>query len=139
MIKQTIVDFHLIIKSEQSEIAKVEAFIEYICKNLNVGDDTYGNILISLAEAANNAILHGNKLNPEKSATIDCKFDEQTRRLTFLITDEGNGFDYNKLPDPTAPENLDSPSGRGVFLMKQLSDLIIFSNNGTTVEMQFKI
>jgi serine/threonine-protein kinase RsbW len=127
------------VNSDPNEIAKVELFVEQICKDHKVGDDTFGNILISLTEAANNGIIHGNKSNKSKVVEISCAKDETTNRLVFMVKDEGKGFDYNALPDPTAPENLDRPCGRGVFLMMQLADLVIFSNNGATVELQFKV
>ena len=55
----------------------------------------------------------------------------------IMIEDEGIGFDFQNLPDPTSPENLDKPSGRGIFLMKHLSDEVNFSNNGSLVELSF--
>ena len=58
---------------------------------------------------------------------------------SLAIKDEGEGFDFNNLPDPTAPENLEKPTGRGVFLMKNLSDLVVFSDNGSVVEIHFKL
>ena len=127
------------IASEPQNIAQVESFIDDVCKQYNVGDESYGNILISLTEAANNAIIHGNKSNRNKDIEITADFDADRRKLTFFIKDSGNGFDYKSLPDPTAPENLDRPCGRGVFLMMQLADLVVFSDNGTTVEMQFRV
>jgi len=59
-------------------------------------------------------------------------------QISFTITDEGSGFDYMNLPDPTDPEHLEKPTGRGVFLMKHLADQIIFSDNGRVVELYFK-
>ena len=127
------------IASEPQNIAQVESFIDDVCKQYNVSEESYGNILISLTEAANNAIIHGNKSNRNKEIEIIADFDSERRKLTFFIKDSGNGFDYKSLPDPTAPENLDRPCGRGVFLMMQLADLVIFSDNGSTVEMQFSV
>ncbi|MBL7799387.1 MAG: ATP-binding protein [Chitinophagales bacterium] len=127
------------IASEPQNIAQVESFIDDVCKQYNVSEESYGNILISLTEAANNAIIHGNKSNRNKEIEIIADFDNERRKLTFFIKDSGNGFDYKSLPDPTAPENLDRPCGRGVFLMMQLADLVIFSDNGSTVEMQFRV
>lgn len=127
------------VNSDPNEIARVEQFVEQICKEHKVGDDTFGNILISLTEAANNGIIHGNKSNKNKLVEISCNKDEDTNRLVFIVKDEGKGFEYSQLPDPTAPENLDRPCGRGVFLMMQLADLVVFSNNGSTVELQFKV
>lgn len=127
------------IASEPQNIAQVESFIDDVCKQYNVSEESYGNILISLTEAANNAIIPGNKSNRNKEIEIIADFDSERRKLTFFITDSGTGFDYKSLPDPTAPENLDRPCGRGVFLMMQLADLVVFSDNGSTVEMQFRV
>lgn len=127
------------IASEPQNIAQVESFIDDVCKQYNVSEESYGNILISLTEAANNANIHGNKSNRNKEIEIIADFDSERRKLTFFIKDSGNGFDYKSLPDPTAPENLDRPCGRGVFLMMQLADLVVFSDNGSTVEMQFRV
>ena len=127
------------IASEPQNIAQVESFIDDVCKQYNVSEESYGNILISLTEAANNAIIHGNKSNRNKEIEIIADFDSERRKLTFFIKDSGNGFDYKSLPDPIVPENLDRPCGRGVFLMMQLADLVVFSDNGSTVEMQFRV
>lgn len=125
--------------SNPSNITIVEKFIDDLKNELNIGDDVYGNILISLTEAANNAMIHGNKCNENKEVTIDYELDGRGKNLTFIIKDQGPGFDYNNLPDPTAPENLERTHGRGVFLMMQLADMVVFSDNGATVEMQFRI
>lgn len=125
--------------SKPENITIVEKFIDDLKNELNIGDDVYGNILISLTEAANNAILHGNKADENRQVEISYSLDERGKNLSFIIKDQGPGFDYNSLPDPTAPENLEKTSGRGVFLMMQLADMVVFSDNGATVEMQFRI
>jgi serine/threonine-protein kinase RsbW len=127
------------ITSDPNNIAQVETFVEDIRAKYNIGDDAFGNILISLTEAANNAIIHGNGADAAKTVEITCTPDDRGKSISFAVTDQGKGFDYNNLPDPTAPENLDQPCGRGVFLMMQLADLVVFSNHGSTVEMQFRI
>lgn len=127
------------VPSKADNITIVEKFIDDMRTELNIGDDVYGNILICITEAANNAMLHGNQANPDKMAEISYELDARGKNLTFIIKDQGPGFDYNKLPDPTAPENLELTHGRGVFLMMQLADMVVFSDNGATVELQFKI
>lgn len=129
----------LTITSDPNNIAQVEAFVEDIRVKYNIADDAYGNILISLTEAANNAIIHGNGSDPSKTVEITVTPDAKGKSLTFSVTDQGPGFDYNNLADPTAPENIDQPCGRGVFLMMQLADLVVFSKKGSTVEMKFRI
>lgn len=125
--------------SKAENISIVEKFIDDLRTELNIGDDVYGNILISITEAANNAMLHGNKADEKKQVELGYELDERGKNLSFIIKDQGPGFDYTKLPDPTAPENLEKTSGRGVFLMMQLADMVVFSDKGATVEMQFKI
>lgn len=123
-------------ESVAENIHIVENLIDEICETLNVNEEYYGNILISMTEAVNNAMVHGNKLDSEKRVAITVKSDDTS--LHFTISDEGPGFDYDNLPDPTAPENIEKPNGRGVFLMKNLADGCNFEENGRIVELEFK-
>ena len=118
-------------------MARVETFVEKVVAKYCISPDIYGNILISLTEAVTNAITHGN--HGDRSKTVYVRLKELQGKLSFRITDEGEGFDFNNLPDPTAPENLLKIGGRGVFLMRQLSDDVVFHDNGSTVEIQFKL
>ena len=127
------------IASKPENISVVEKFVDDLRSEVNIGDDVYGNILISLTEAANNAIIHGNKCDAAKDITIDYELDSRGKNLTFIIKDQGPGFDYTNLPDPTEPENIEKTHGRGVFLMMQLADMVVFSDKGATIEMQFKV
>lgn len=123
--------------SKTENLNQVEKLIDEIRGNYPLHEDIYGNMLVAVTEAVTNAIQHGNKLNPDKKVCINCDYAED--RIQFTITDEGPGFDHFHLPDPTAPENLEKPNGRGIFLMKHLADQIIFSNSGRTVELSFKL
>lgn len=125
------------LKADLEEITKVEQLVDEIKDDLNLSDDIYGNIIVALTEAVNNAIIHGNKMVSDKKTEISVARDEHT--IVFYVKDQGKGFDYNNLPDPTAPENLEKPTGRGVFLMKNLADLVVFSDGGSMVELQFKL
>jgi serine/threonine-protein kinase RsbW len=127
----------LVLTSTPQSIIEVEPFVNVVCADLEVQDDLFGNILVSLTEAVNNAINHGNQADPDKRVEVNAQITGKI--LVFEIRDQGSGFDYQNLPDPTSPENLDKPSGRGVFLMTQLSDLVLFSNKGATVEVQFRL
>ncbi len=130
-------DFGLQIGSKLGNIILVEKFIEEIKETYNISNEIFGNMLIAITEAVNNAIVHGNDNNEEKMVEINMTSDVSL--MKFIITDSGSGFDFNNLPDPTAPENLEKVTGRGVFLMKHLSDMVIFSNKGSIVEIQFKM
>ncbi len=125
------------LSSNPRNIALVESFVEQVVERYKLSPDVYGNILISLTEAVNNAIIHGNC--EDESKTVRIQFRKRKDHLAVRVMDEGCGFDYQSVPDPTAPENLLQVGGRGVFLMQQLSDSVEFHNNGSTVEMQFKI
>jgi serine/threonine-protein kinase RsbW len=125
------------IVSKIENLRKVEKLVDELSSEYNISADVYGNILIAALEAANNAILHGNKLNENKSVDIEVNIEDN--RLKIKIEDEGNGFDYKNVPDPTAPENIENVNGRGIFLMEKLSDKIEFSRNGATVELEFNL
>jgi serine/threonine-protein kinase RsbW len=122
--------------SEIENINIVERFIEEMCDTYGVGEENYGNILIGLTEAVNNAISHGNRRDASKTVTLT--FKPTPTELVFVIEDEGPGFDYNNLPDPTAPENIEQPNGRGVFLMRHLADGVTFDETGSRVELKFE-
>lgn len=119
-------------------ICELEPFVQALSEKYNICPDRYPDILISLTEAVNNAIIHGNGENRAKCVRIAHRYRESIG-LTFEISDEGSGFDYKNIPDPTRVENLEKIGGRGVFLMKQLSDRIKFANNGRTVIINFNV
>lgn len=125
------------ISSKAENIILVERMIEDVCDLFNISEDYYGNILVSLTEAVNNAIYHGNKANPNKS--IDIAFKSHPDRVSFSVKDEGPGFNYENLPDPTNPENIEKPNGRGVFLMRNLADKVYFEDNGSKVILDFRV
>lgn len=123
------------IPSLPENIRIVESFIDNVKDKFNIDDDIYGNIMVAVTESVNNAIRHGNKINKDKNVTLSVDVEENL--LRFFIEDEGEGFNYDSLPDPTAPENLDKLGGRGIFLMKHLSDEVNFHKSGKTVELVF--
>lgn len=125
------------IPSLPENVRIIESFIDNAKEKFNLDDDIYGNIMISVTESVNNAIKHGNNGLKTKNVSISLKLNED--RILFRIKDEGKGFDYHNLPDPTAPENLEKPSGRGIFLMKHLADEVVFSDKGTVVDLIFYI
>ena len=126
------------LSSHPKSIDSIEPFVNKLVKKYQINSDMYGNILISLTEAVNNAIKHGNENDENKTVQIQIqKIDEHI--IAFQISDEGCGFDYESVPDPTLPENILKMGGRGVFLMRQLCDNVLYHNNGSTVEIQFNI
>ena len=125
------------LQSKTENLTQVESLIDEVCEEWQVGEDNYGNILIAVTEAVNNAIQHGNKLDPEKS--FELEVDSTESQVTFKVRDEGPGFNFEDLPDPTDPQNIENPHGRGIFLMKHLADTVEFSEEGRVVELKFKL
>ncbi|MEJ8802592.1 ATP-binding protein [Pontibacter sp. H249] len=118
-------------------IRVVESFIDNSKDEFEFEDDIYGNIMVAVTESVNNAIRHGNKFDKDKNVYLTLQVEDN--QLTFEIEDEGPGFDYENLPDPTAPENLENPGGRGIFLMRNLCDKVSFEENGKKVQLVFNI
>ncbi|MCC8410910.1 ATP-binding protein [Mucilaginibacter sp. UR6-1] len=129
--------YTLQLPSKLESIAQLEALIEELADKYNVSDDVFANMMTCLNEAVMNAILHGNKQDESKIVIVNAEAD--AKRIVWTVTDEGDGFDYNHLPDPTAPENLENLTGRGVFILKQLADQCIFNSRGNEIELHFKI
>jgi len=125
------------IPSKIDNLRKIEKVIDEISAEFKIGEDQYGNILIAALEAANNAILHGNQLDEKKNVNITFNIEEHV--LKIKVEDQGPGFDYQNIPDPTAPENIENVNGRGIFLMEKLSDKISFLKDGAVVLLEFKI
>lgn len=124
------------INSDIEKLKVVETLVDTLSKKLGVSDEVYGKILISTVEAVNNAILHGNKGDRNKKVTVLMSADGNV--LDITVTDEGEGFEYGNLPDPTDPKNIENLHGRGVFLMRRLADAIEYNSSGNEVKMRFK-
>ncbi|MDX9728688.1 MAG: ATP-binding protein [Bacteroidales bacterium] len=124
------------INSDIEKLRVVETLVDTLSKKLGISDEVYGKILISTVEAVNNAILHGNKGNAEKMVTVDFKADGNWFEVS--VTDQGDGFSYDSLPDPTDPANIENLHGRGVFIMRSLADALVFNDTGNQVTMRFK-
>jgi serine/threonine-protein kinase RsbW len=123
------------VPSMVENIRMIESFIDNAKERFHLDDDIYGNIMIAVTEAVNNAIKHGNNNNKTKNVHLSLALEDAV--IKFVVKDEGPGFNYENLPDPTSPENLEKPGGRGIFLMKHLSDEVAFKDNGRTVELSF--
>ena len=123
--------------SNVESVRKIEEIVREIAEELNLPSERYGDIYISLLEAVTNAIKHGNGEDERKFVQLE--IEKASTSVAFRITDEGEGFDYEKLPNPTSDEHLHQLNGRGVFLMKELSDECSFCNRGRTVVLTFKI
>jgi serine/threonine-protein kinase RsbW len=124
--------------SRIESISVVENFIDELSVQYDFKDELYAKVLTCLSEAVNNAIVHGNRESSEKKVYLNPKVIGD-KRLIFTITDEGEGFDFNKLLDPSEPENIEFLTGRGVFLIQKLADQCVFNSKGNELELHFKI
>lgn len=124
------------ISSNLKNINEVEHLVDRVCSSMSLGDEVYGDILISLTEAFNNAVMHGNKYEESKAVQIDVEKLED--KISFSVLDQGIGFDYHNLPDPTSPENLENECGRGIFLIRNLADEVEFNEVGNQIIIGFK-
>ncbi len=123
--------------SSTHSICQLEEFIQCVAAKHNINKEKFPDILISLTEAVNNAIVHGNKEDAQKVVHV---ISQRTNGgLSFIVEDEGSGFNPHIIPDPTSPDRLDCCGGRGVFLMKQLADEVHYLNNGNKVRIHFKV
>jgi serine/threonine-protein kinase RsbW len=91
-------------------------------------------IEIALREALANAIIHGNHENPQKHVNVRCRCKPD--EVSIWVKDEGEGFDIEKVADPTASENIGCIHGRGIYLMKALMDEVRFEERGVVVHMR---
>lgn len=127
MITKTVVDsdFHLFKDMRERLVKDLE--------NRKVAIDKIFDIQVSFEEALRNAVIHGNKSNPDKKVTIEMEINEDM--IMVAIEDEGEGFDPAGLPDPTLEENLLKETGRGVYLIYKLMDRVMYENSGRKVVM----
>jgi serine/threonine-protein kinase RsbW len=125
------------IESKIDSIHIVEKAVDEATGELDVSEECYGRILVSVLEAVNNAILHGNKSNPSKF--VDIELYTVNGDMIIKVSDEGNGFNPELVPDPTAPQYLQELNGRGVFLMSHLADKLEYSKKGNMVTMTFNL
>lgn len=124
-------------QSDIDNVVLAENFIDSICTENQISEEIYGNVLVATIEAVANAIKHGNRQDLTKYVFIDAVLNDG--RLEISIKDEGMGFDPASLPDPTLPENILKFSGRGIYLIKSLSDEVEFQEGGTLLKMTFKL
>lgn len=113
----------------------IESFIDNARENFEINDDIYGNIMISVTECISNAIIHGNQHDKSKLVHLELFMEDEL--LRFVIEDEGSGFDLNELNDPTEPENIEKTGGRGIFLIKHLTDEVKFEEEGRKTVLSF--
>ena len=125
------------LRSNHKQIRRVEGLLNKVNQYAGLNEIQMHKLMVAVTEAANNAIIHGNKLNPDKVATIVC--DVNPPWITFTITDEGGGFDPGTVSSPLEQENILKTSGRGIFLMKTLMDKVDYEVGKDGVRLELKL
>ncbi len=125
----------IVIKSEISELKKVESFLRKVFEECKISMENFNNVLLCISEAVINSIQHGNKNDRNKtvSVEIDCK----ERLMIIAVKDEGEGFDPGNISDPTIKNNIKKESGRGIHIIRALTEQFEYNHEGNYV--QFKI
>ena len=122
--------------SRLENLVFAERFIEEILVKKSLSEQVLYETQLAVSEAILNAIIHGNKLNPEKLVILQGKYEES--KIIFTIIDEGKGIDNNNLCDPTSADKINEPYGRGIFIMKKLASKVTFLEKGRTVCLEFE-
>ena len=125
----------LTIASSLNNINLIQRFVEEVCDEFNISNSYFGNISVAINEAVRNAIIHGNKSDINKIVYL--AFGRKNESMIFIVKDQGVGFDYRNLIDPT--EEIGENIGTGIFLINLLSDNVCFFDNGSTIEISFFI
>ena len=113
------------VPSNPEFLPEVEEFIIQIAEENNLSEDKFNNLALSVAEAASNSIVHGNKSDREKLLQIKVIVDEKIFKIIFK--DEGTGFNPRAVPDPTKPENILKDNGRGIHIMRTFLDDLTYN------------
>jgi len=131
--KQTV--FRLTLASNPKSITRVETFLKKVNHVLHLDEILFHKLMISLTEAVNNAIVHGNRTNPAKKVRVLCEI--LPGWLVVMVDDQGKGFKPELIGNPLKKENLLKESGRGIFLMRTLMDRVEFepSSKGMQVRL----
>jgi serine/threonine-protein kinase RsbW len=121
--KQTV--FRLTLPSSPKYIGRVERFLKKLRHHIHLDEIQSNKLMISLTEAVNNAIVHGNKSDSAKKVTVVCEV--LPGWLLVMVDDTGKGFRTHKVGNPLLKKNLLRESGRGIFLMRTLMDKVEFN------------
>ena len=125
----------LIINSDKNELKRTEEFLLSFFRKNDLPEEHFNRVFLCLSEAVMNSIQHGNRNDKKKQVSIlaDCKKEF----ITIEISDEGDGFDYNNIENPTIKQNIKKESGRGIHIIKSLSNGLEFKEKGKCI--QFKV
>jgi serine/threonine-protein kinase RsbW len=120
-----------------SDLRTIEAAVAHLvsrCRAYAFGGSRLNlNFRVGITEALANAVLYGNRADPRKTVRVEVSLDRE--KVEVCVMDEGEGFDPDAVPDPTLPDNLERPGGRGLFLIRELMDEVQYNERGNEVRL----
>jgi serine/threonine-protein kinase RsbW len=133
-VTQEQIEFRATIQSNPRNISKVESFLKKVSKSIHLDEIQFHKLMVSMTEAVNNAIIHGNKSDPTKKVHLKC--EHLPGWLLFIVEDQGKGFKVDHVANPLKKKNLMKESGRGIFLMRTLMDKVEFQQTAGGLEVR---
>ncbi len=133
-VTQQPIEFKATIPSDPRNIGKVEAFLKKVNKSIHLDEIQFHKLMVSLTEAVNNAIIHGNKSDTKKKVLLKC--EHLPGWLLLIVEDQGRGFKVDQIANPLKKKNLLKESGRGIFLMRTLMDKVEFQMTAGGLEVR---
>ena len=124
----------LVIKSLSTEIKKVNKFVKDVFNYHNMPEQYFNPVFLCISEATTNSIVHGNKEDYKK--TVELNIDCYKHIIQVRVTDEGEGFDVEKIPDPTQKDNLLKETGRGLHIIKSIAQNVKFNDKGNSLSFE---
>jgi len=133
MVSNIPISRSIVVSSTHSAIVEVYQQIVPGLKANNFSEEDIFAVHLAAEEAFINAVKHGNKMEPSKAVKIDYAIESD--KIEICVTDEGNGFDPEVIPDPRYGDNLYKPAGRGMLLMRSFMDVVEYNKQGNSVRM----
>jgi serine/threonine-protein kinase RsbW len=122
-----------------SDVACIEHAVSLVSRHCLAGRAANSRLRfrlqVAVAEALANAVLQGNRENPAKRVKVEAEVHSDV--IVIHVTDEGDGFDPARVPDPLSPGQMAETGGRGLFLIRKLVDDVRFNERGTSICMTF--
>jgi serine/threonine-protein kinase RsbW len=132
---------HGLVLELPTDIRSIDKAVDYVMSRCSAcavqARRLHLNFRVGLTEALSNAMLYGNAHDPSKKVVVEVSIGQG--RLKATVRDHGNGFDPGAVPDPTRPENISRPCGRGLFLMRQLLDEVWYNERGNEVTLVLRL
>jgi serine/threonine-protein kinase RsbW len=123
----------MVVESKSSAIVEVCERVLLEVEANNFSQEDLFAVHLALQEAFANSIKHGNKMDPRKQVKVECSIDSD--KIEICLTDEGDGFDPDSVPDPRHGQNVYKTEGRGLLLMHSYMDVVEFDERGSSVRM----